>query len=163
MSSQTLTIASLAAEALEQFETRMRDDGTDYVATKDDLVPAWVGLMIREAHGEFLPDDFKYATTREALDRIADDGEHLSEDGMLDLMDEFAQDVDTYNGERLAWLGSHGSRAGYVDEAREESGEAQCEQSIMDLIGSGQYIERREVFQSVLQSLTREVEERNDA
>ena len=137
------TIQEAAREAGEFFTTKQREGGESYVTLKD-ARPDWVYEMVREAHGEMLPDDWRYATIEAALEFIA---ENDDADG-----GEFADlNVDTYNGDRFAWLASHIDRQGYVNEGTDELGHS--DQGISGDIGIGQYVEGREVFESVRQSL----------
>lgn len=69
-----------------------------------------------------------------------------------DLSDEahsFADDVDIYTSELVAWLGSHAARPGYCDQAVEE-GLVEGETDIVKRIMAGQYLERMEVFHSTI-------------
>ncbi len=52
--------------------------------------------------------------------------------------------------DRLAWLASDSSRAGYCDEAAAEFGQSG---DIVDMIALGQYAEAEEVYGLVLQAL----------
>lgn len=151
------TIHELAADAYRCFETATRDDGSHYVRTRDDA-PEWVGDLVRAAHGDMLPDDWRYQAIRDALGAIDDAGADADLD---DLGHEFADgNVDTYTGERIAWLGSHASRAGYCDEAADEFGGEDL--GIVERIGLGQYAELREVYASVLESLRERADEIGD-
>jgi hypothetical protein len=140
------TIQDAAREAGAYFETATRDDGTEFVRTKDGT-PQWVTNLVHEAHGEFLPDDWRYEVIRDALDWIeeADD----PEDGSGEFAD---QTVDVYNSARLAWLASNLNRASYCDEAAAEFG-GEERVSIFDQIGQGQYMEASEVYSLVLRAL----------
>lgn len=147
------SVQDLAREAYESFERKTREDGTSYVARKDEA-PEWVADVIREAHGDMLPDDFRYQTIRDAFGAIADASGDLDDAGH-----EFADDADVYNADLLAWVGSHGMRAGYVDEAREEFGEPR---DFFHGLQMGQYAERREIFDVVLAELRRREDENDD-
>lgn len=124
-----------AADAARFFETRTRDDGTTYVTLRDDA-PGWLGDAVYDAHAGMLPDDRIYMLCDSAVDWIAEDRGDDSEfaDGM----------VDTYTGDRIAWLGSHLSRPGLCDEAQAEMGAP--ENGIVDLIALGQYLEASRVL-----------------
>lgn len=138
---ETVTYQTLA----EMFETRKRDDGTSFVALKDGA-PEWASDFVREAHGtDMLPDDFRYACIAEALEMLAD-----NEDGDPDdLVSEFADNVDIYSSDLSDWLLSHSERRGYVDEAQRE-GLVEPDTDIDRRIMAGQYLERSEIFQSVV-------------
>ena len=144
------SIQDIAREMSEAFQTKSRDNGDNYVTLRDGS-PEWMGEVVRGAHDDMLPDDFRYQVIREAVDAIAD-AEGSRDDIRDELAGEFADDVDIYNHDLTAWLGSHSSRPGYCDEALNEFGRESAE-GVMALIGMGQYMERREVFDSVLSSL----------
>lgn len=140
-----MTIQELARQGYNSMETRTRDNGETYVCRKEDA-PAWLDDLIREAHGDMLPDDWTFSTVRDALSYITEHGEDA--DPHL-----FADDsVDVYTADRIAWLGSHSCRPSYCDQARDEFGAGN---GILDQIGAGQYLEALEVFGGVLNSLER--------
>jgi hypothetical protein len=163
MNASTITISSLADEAYALFQRRERDNGESFTSLKD-TAPEWLHDLVREAHGEFLPDDWRYDAIRSALGDIGDSGAETADD-LDDVAHEFADgNVDTYNAARIAWLASHLSRAGYCDDAAQEFGfEVTQERGIFDLIGLGQYRESEEIFQSVRESLEARLEEMQDA
>lgn len=141
-------IAALAGEAYDAFEHKTRDNGDAFTCLKDDA-PEWVHDLVREAHGDMFPDDWRYAAIRSALGAIHD----AEPSDLDDYASEWADsNVDTYNGSRAHWLASNLSRAGYVDEAVEDFGHH--EYGVYGDIGLGQYRESEEIFQSIAQSLT---------
>jgi hypothetical protein len=116
---------------------------------------------VREAHSGMFPDDWRYDAIHSALSDIHDSGYDDEYDAM-DGSGEFADgNVDAYNGERAAWLASHLSRAGYVDQARDDGLVAE-DADIYDRIGVGQYAESEEVYASVVQSLQARLDELED-
>jgi hypothetical protein len=141
----------IAREAVEAFETATREDSTSYVRLKDDA-PEWIGEAVQKAHGDFLPDDWRYAYIEGSFRLIADAGE---DEGLDELADQFADDSDIYTGNLLAWLSSNLRRVGYVDEARDEFGAASFE-SVTQEITAGQAAERREVFAAVRVAVLKE-------
>lgn len=147
------TLQAVAQEAYDAMERRTRDDGSSYVALKEDA-PEWVRKIAYEAHNDILPDDWRYETIREAFEWIADDGDMDDRHGFAD------SGCDVYNADLLAWVGSHGSRAGYVDQAREEFGEPR---DFYHGLQMGQYAEREEVFGLVVDGLATEVGNREEA
>lgn len=140
------SVQAIAAEALEHFETRTRyADGEKFVTLKDTR-PDWLQDLVREAHGDMLPDDWRYEKIRDALEWIAESGDPEDEAG------EFADNaVDVYTAARVSWLASNLNRASYVDEAVVEFGNDGG--GIIDRIGLGQYAEAAEIYSSVLGSL----------
>lgn len=155
-----MSIQDRAKEAASYFETAHRkhapevraEDAEQFVRIKDGA-PEWVMQLAFKAHGDLLPDDFRFQVIREALDALAD--QYNDDDDFEQATDEFADDVDVYTSDLTAWLGSHSSRPGYCDEAREEMGTDS--RGIVQDIQRGQYMERREVFQLVVEAL-REVD-----
>jgi hypothetical protein len=151
------SIAQLAQEAYDYFvtDTRPRSDET-FTKTRDDA-PEWVTDLVRSAHGDFLPDDWRYESIRSALGFIADN--EVDGDELDDLASEWSdQNVDTYTGQRLAWLSSNLNRAGYCDDAAAEFGFDSSE-GIAQWIGMGQYMESGEVWASVVNTLRERLEE----
>lgn len=145
-------IYTLAGQAYAALETATRPDGTTFTRTKDDA-PEWVEWLVREAHGSFLPDDWRYEAVRSALGWIHDN------EPDMDAAHEWADSyVDVYTMARLAWLSSHLQRQVYVDEAASEFGH-DPEAGIAAAIGLGQYMEAREVFEAVAQALTEQADE----
>lgn len=151
-----MQVSSLAGEALSFFERAHRESGPDYIRTRDE--PEWVHGLVRQAHGDMLPDDWRYEAIRDALSAIEGSGAE-SIDNLDDVDHEYADGkVDIYTGDRIAWLASHGVRADYCDEAQDE-GVASESAGVVELIGAGQYMEAREVFASVVRSLRDRLEE----
>jgi hypothetical protein len=147
MDSTITTVQEAAEIAYDWFETARRnpDESESAFVRVKDGAPEWVTDLVREAHGDFLPDDWRYEVIRNAVEWIRDNDEQES--------GEFADDqVDVYTGARLVWLSSNLRRASYVDEAISEFG-FDTERGIIDMIGLGQYFEAQEVFGSVLSSL----------
>jgi hypothetical protein len=134
-----------AREALDCFETAGRPDGGSFVRLREGR-PEWVADLVHEAHGSMLPDDWRYACIRAALEAVAEgvDG-HEFADGY----------ADDYSSDLAAWLGSHAVRPGYVDEAVEDLG-AEF-QGVAQVIQLGQRAEAREVFAAVVNTLEQEV------
>lgn len=130
--------AKLARSWLVQ---KKREDGTPFYCSKDNA-PEWVADMCHEAHGQMLPDDWRYSFIVESLDALAE-----SEDAD----DAYSQlDADIRNADILDWVGSHGYRIGYVDDAVGEYGHGD---SVIDDIMRGQLTEKYEVFNSVREFL----------
>jgi hypothetical protein len=147
-----MTIQDKAREAYEWFEIATRDDERSYVRTKDGR-PEWVQDLVFAAHGEFMPEDWRYQKIMEALGFIADS------DDPEDTSYEFAGGaVDVYTSARLAWLASNLNRASYCDEAI-ENGMVDGEAGVVEIIGAGQYEEAGEIFSLVLSELEKYADE----
>lgn len=135
-----MTAQELAVTAAGSFTTGKRDNGDVYTKTTADA-PDWVTGLVREAHGDMLPDDWKYAC-------IASACEWLAENDDWDETHEWADgEVDVYNSDRATWLSSSVYRAGYVDEGTAELGSS--DQGVHGDIGIGQYYEAMEIMASV--------------
>lgn len=148
----TTTTQDLAREAAQHFETRTRSNGDHYVTSADNA-PEWVLVLIYGAHGDFLPEDWRYEKIRDALEAIADhDGEPM--DAEFDFRDGA---VDAYSFDRLRWLSSDLNRPGYCDEAAEDVGLDDAD--LMTRIGWGQDMEAGEIFALVVQALERRADD----
>lgn len=146
------TAQDFAREAYDSLERATRSDGSEYIARKDGA-PEWVADLIHESHGDMLPDDWRYECIQDALGAIAD------ADDPDDALAEFADGADIYNSDLLAWVGSHSSRGGYVDEAVAEFGPPR---DFYHSLQMGQYMERSEIYGSLLASLRRLADEEED-
>ena len=156
----TPELQKLAGEAFDWFETAYRGDDPEqpFVRTKDDA-PEWLKDLVREAHGEMFPDDWRYDTIHNACGAIHDasEGSYTGDVGA-----EFADSaVDVYNNSRFAWLGSNINRQFYVDDAVKEFG-FDPERGVSDAVGLGQYQEATEIFYSVATSLGELLEDEDD-
>jgi len=144
------TTRLIASEARSWFERATRDDSVVYYR-KDPAAPEWVTDLALHAHGDMLPDDWRYEFIVEALDALAE-----TEDP-----DEIQLEADVYNTRLIAWLGSHSHRAGYCDEAREEFSSGS--DGIIDQIMLGQYAEKQEVLGIVRAFIEQRAEDMEDA
>lgn len=144
----SMTIQTLAAEVSSMFEARTRADGSKFVALKGDA-PEWMTDLCREAHGEMMPDDHRYAFILEALDALGADDDTDGSDVYLE--------ADVYTGELTAWLASRVDRFGYCDEAVEEFG-METFPGTVELLQMGQAREKNEVLDSVRGSLNDRLE-----
>jgi hypothetical protein len=148
-------VKKLAEQAGSWFtsgERKSEDTGRQIRIVKDGA-PEWVSDLCHEAHGDMFPDDWRYEFIEDSLERIAE------ADNPDDALDEIEPDI--YNADRLRWLSSHLDRAGYCDQAQDE-GLVADDVDLMDRIGLGQYMEKREVLDSVLGFLRNLAEEQED-
>ena len=139
-----MTTQTAAAEALAHFTQDTRKDGERFYLLTDDA-PEWVRDLVHDAHGDFMPDDFRYAMVRDSLDAIGagdEDGDEL--------------DDPVYTADLLAWVSSNLQRVGYVDDAASEYGHGD---GLVSMLTSGYAMEQREVFDSVRESLESHVDE----
>ena len=135
------TVNELAREALGWFITDTRDSGEKFVKTKYGR-PDWLGNLIFTAHGDMLPDDYRYKFIEDALIMIADQ----DEDTDLDCPE---IEADTYTSDLTKWLHSRNDRVYYLTEALEKY---EIKNGFWALQES-QLCEREEVYFSVLNSL----------
>lgn len=138
----------VAALALKYLTTKKRTDGNVFVTTTDDA-PDWVVMIVRNAHEDMLPDDYKYDYIWNALEAITqyDDPQDAESD----------IEADPYTFDLLEWLRSHLDRPGMVDEAVEEFGHS--EQGIVGDVMLGQWSEKTSVFRTVLNDVEELAEE----
>lgn len=144
------TLQGLAEEARAFFVRDTRDDGSHYWHAKNDR-PAWVQELCYAAHGhgDMLPDDWRYQFIVDALDALS---ENEDADDARDSLE-----ASIYTHELTEWLGSHGYRPGYCDEALKEYGmDFKDTFSLMQL---GQLTEMWEVFDQVRGFLETRLEE----
>jgi len=152
-----MTIQEKAAEALRYFEAKQREDGSSYWKLTDNR-PDWVHDMVREAHGNMLPDDWKYQMIWEVLSAL---GEYE-----CDPYDEFSVLEETYimapvyTSDLLDYHGSHAERIGRVDDLLLEASDGGGHYGMLsDLIAAAWLHECQEVWSSVVQSLENQVKE----
>jgi hypothetical protein len=139
------TIQQLAKEFTSRFEKEVRGYKSEYYRVKDGQETPDLLNLCREAHGDMLPDDWRYAFIVESLGILADCDRPDHADSLIE--------ADIYTGELTEWLHSHTSRLGYCDSAVSKYGSAPEPFSTFDLLQWGQLAEKQEVFYSVLSSL----------
>ena len=152
----------VAEDAARHFTTDTRPDGTTYHKLRDTR-PEWLYEAVREAHGRdsygapaLLPDDYRYQYAAEAVQEIAD----ADPDEDLDDVAERATEPDVYTADLTTWLGSHGYRPGYVDEAVQDL-DARALGAVAQ-IALGQRAERREVFDVMAAAILAQAEDDDD-
>jgi hypothetical protein len=153
MSTMTTEIQDKAREAYDWFEIAKRDEAdpeSSFVRLKDGA-PEWITQLVYDAHGDFLPDDWRYDKIQDALEFIMD--VEYPDDGSSEFADGA---VDIYTADRIKWLGSNLNRASYCDEAARDYGHGI---DIVSMIGWGQCMEAEEIYASVLNSLTKQTED----
>lgn len=102
-------IKAIANYALSRFEGATRDNGEFFYRVRrhsEELpTPEWVNDLVINAHGDMMPDDWRYAMIRDVLDAI-DDCEDI---------DEISIEPSIYTSDLCRWLGSDSMRfGGYV-------------------------------------------------
>jgi hypothetical protein len=117
---------------MSYFERRTREDGTTFT-TMIDNVPEWVHDAVMEAHGDELPNDWRYETCETIFGAFEDDYDSDDEDARYDLAQSL---VDIYNADLFRWLAGHSTRYAYCDEALDDGLDMK---SIVDLVMAGQF------------------------
>lgn len=152
-----MTIQSLATEVSREFVKGTRTDGlTEYWLRKENKQD-WIQEAIHAAHGDMLPDDWRYEFIVQALNAMS---EYDNPDTARDSLE-----LEPYTDMLTAWLASNVNRVGYVDEAVAEFGHTSLNNTYADykgIIGDiavGQLFERHEVFDSVRESLEKRLSE----
>ena len=139
----------VARQMAGRFTTRTRDDGTRYVCLTD-AAEEWMRDVVREAHGDMLPDDWRYDAIASAVEFIAENEDYD------DRRDEWADGmVDVYDSALVEWYASHAARAGYVMAARDEWQDPDA--SVSEWFQRGQFFELCEVFELVERALDERV------
>lgn len=133
------SIQELAENYLSMFELKTRKNGDKYYCVKDDCKNDELTDVIRTAHGDMMPDDYKYQFIHDALELISESND----------LDDINIESDCYTSDLLKWVSSNLNRINYFDKAMTEY-ECIC---FVDILSTAQKIERDEVLQSVIQSL----------
>lgn len=134
-------IISKASEFVPFFKTIVREGSHHEIVTLKDDAPDELVDLIHTAHGDFLPDDFRYEVIHDALCAFAD----------CENPDDVRVEADIYNHDLLRWLSSNLKRIGYCDEAQTEFGLDKSD--VMTLITYGQQIEKNEIVSCVREEL----------
>jgi hypothetical protein len=131
-------VAELAAEA----NGLLVRDRTRDILVPADGAPQWFTDLCHYAHGDMMPDDWRYEFIQDALSALADgaDEDRMDLDGLY-----------PYSADRLDWLASHLDRPGYCDEAAAEAGGPPGE--ILAFVAWGMDRELREAFELVRSKL----------
>lgn len=150
------TLQTVAGELAEAFESAERSNGDTFYKLRDGS-PEWMTDAIHAAHGDMLPDDWRYKAIRAVAQAMAD----LDADSDLDDSAHEACDslVDIYTSGLTAWLASRADRYCYCDDAAEEIG-VESGAGIIQRLQLGQFAEYREIWDSLRQALEAEAEER---
>lgn len=122
--------------------------------------PEWFQELCRAAHGDMLPDDWRYEFIGDALSCI-EENEDSDEDELSERFREWFDGAYVYTAQQTGWLASRADRHGYCDEAAEELGD--CGQfTTTTRIALGMMREAEEVFSAVLAFLTERADELKD-
>jgi len=146
------TAQDVAQELYESFETRKRPDESTFITLTEEAQRAndWRMDAARAAHGDMLPDDYRYQWALEAAEGYSDREPHEWDS----VNDEIEADV--YTHDLTKWLHSHDSRTGYMDEAMGKFGFTDTNAAL----ACAQYLEIREVYWTIRQAIEDEADER---
>lgn len=138
------TVSGMAKEALKHFSIIQRASVKDGQSSGDnvwvtDLKEQWLTDLCHEAHGDKLPDNWCYQFIHEALDAISE----------TDNYEDIDLEADIYTNDLTKWLHSRVDRVYYLTQALEELEPKDGFQAL----AYAQYLEKREVLDSVKQSL----------
>lgn len=92
--------------------------------------------LMHHAHGDMLPDDFRYQMIHDVLEGMHQD---IDADG-FEICDSI---VPCYTSDLMAWLASRTDRYSFVDQAIEEYGKGE---SVINDISAGYLLECMEVY-----------------
>jgi hypothetical protein len=149
--------AGAADDFARAFERRTREGGAEFLALKDGS-PEWMHEAVQAAHGDFLPDDWRYRLIAAVVEDVA---ERLRDDPAADLDDMRHEVIDQaipcYTAARLEWLASNLNRVDYCDDAAAE-GMVSEDAGIVDRIAAGMAAELEEIFSAVIDVLNSEAE-----
>jgi hypothetical protein len=143
-----ITIQTLAQEVYDSFEQDKRSDGEEFWKLRDGR-PQWMQDLMRECHGDMMPDDFRYAMIRDVMAEMSE----------ADDLDDLMFEPDVYTSNLTAWLASHLGRVAYVNEALEQYGEQGAMKYIDQVIGMGQVMELEEIAGAARRFLEARIEE----
>jgi hypothetical protein len=145
-----MNIQQLARNYADLFKTGTRlQTGDKFLYVKTEEVNEALLNLIRNAHGDMSPDDYKYQFIHEALEAIAES----------DNPEDINLEPDCYNHALLKWLSSNTIRVNYCNDAIENMLAFKDEMDFMAIISMAQSLEKDEVFQSVRASLESIMEE----
>ncbi len=144
------TVKDLATELYKALEVAQRDGGESYWRRKDGS-PEWMTEVCHAAHGDMLPDDWRYSVIAECAEQLA---EGTDVDRIRDELE-----AEPYYHQLNAWLSSNARRAGYVDQMIEEMGGQHSKQGISGDIAFGQIFEKGEVLSLLVRALEDRVDE----
>lgn len=131
------TVISMAKQLDRALVTGKRDNGEDFYKLRDEA-PQWMIDAVHAAHGDMLPDDWKYKMIADLASSLAE----LDDDATQDAIERAIYELEApvYTAQLVDWLGS-GGRISYADEVLEDGGA----KTITDLMQAGYQRELAEV------------------
>ena len=123
---------------------KTHENGEEFVSVREEIsenLKTVLQEIIRRAHGDMLPDNFKYKMIFEVSSNLRD----------LDMRDfeEFQPEelADVYTHQLTAWLASHTARTEYANESLDMAGPGA---PMFDILLTAQGLEYREVFEKLV-------------
>ena len=147
------SIPEVAMQAAKYFTTDKRDNGEEFIKINDDT-PKWVREMVRVAHGDMFPNDWRYKAI--VLDSISAAG-YGDEFNVADRHEITDYLVNVTTHDLLTWVASRNDRSDYVNEAMREYPRGD-DFDLIQALQMGQYAEYDEIFSSVLESLQKQLD-----
>ena len=119
--------------------------------------------MCLDAHGDMMPDDWRYELISAVLDAIKDYG-YGNGDAEPNDLDAWRHEivdglVDIYTHDLTAWLHSNVTRYAYCDDAAEEMGDPD---DTINRLQCGQFMEIEEIFSALVDFLRERYENQNE-
>lgn len=150
------TVQSLASDLYDAMVLKTRANGESFTSLKDGS-PDWMQDVVRKAHGDFLPDDWRFAAIKHLASAVSEMDDADDADGYGEICDGA---VSVYTGALTAWLASNIIRVGYCDQAHEELGAAaNMSQALMQ----GQYFEYYETLTLLVSALQEHAADEGEA
>lgn len=110
------TIKKVAEEMLNNFESRKRENGSEYYALKKNI--EWQQNIIHKAHLDRMPDDDIYSRIYDFLCDFADADSDATEEDFREII--FNKEPDPYTSDLTAWLNNDVNNVYYLTEVLEE-------------------------------------------
>lgn len=144
---------SIANIAGEGYDSLSYENG---IVRRNADTPEWVANAIYEAHDDIMPNNWVYEVAHDAFAAIHDGVGSYSDD----VLTGFADSADMYNADLLNWVRDYPAASGFIDEAVSEFGGAK---DFFHSIQMGQYEARSMIFGIILEAVTSELTDREDA
>lgn len=150
-----MTLQELAKEVRSEFSLDTRTDGAEFWK-RESIADDWIQELCHTAHGEMLPDDFRYEFIVDALDALS---EEEDEDDARDALPE-----EIYTHKLIQYMASNAYRIEATEEALHEAiASGDITPGIGTAISRAMCEEQTEVFYSVLSSLQERLDEEESA
>ena len=107
--------------------------------------------FFHHAHGDMLPDDFRYKMIHDILQEMDDDDDDEDPIDMLNSL------VPIYSSDLLAWVSSNLTRIGYCDQYQDEFDGSALK--LTEIITGGYFEELQEVYYLIMEWLDENTEE----